>query len=189
MWWHRGRTEVLRHLRGGFETVWKKSFLCDLSVSALRRPAGYSFIEIVIVAAIIAILASAIMPLAKVTSQRQREAELRRDLREIRTAIDKFKDAVEQQKIAATQLAPGSEGYPPMLETLVEGVPIPNDSTGRRLKFLRRVPVDPMTRSTQWGLRSYQDAPDSTVWGGQNVFDVYTPYDGVALDGTRYRDW
>lgn len=167
----------------------RTSFLCGLSVSALRRIAGYSFAEIIIVAAIIAILASVIMPLARVTTQRGREAELRRDLREIRTAIDKFKDAVDEKRIAATQLAPGSEGYPPTLDTLVEGVPIANDSTGRLLKFLRRVPVDPMTRSTQWGLRSYQDAPDATAWGGQNVFDVYTTYDGVALDGTKYRDW
>jgi len=155
----------------------------------VERRSGYSFIEIIIVAAIIAILASAIMPLAKVTSQRQREAELRRDLRDIRTAIDKFKDAVDQGRIAATQLAPGSEGYPPTLDALVVGVPIANDATGRVLKFLRRVPIDPMTRSPQWGLRSYQDSPDATAWGGQNVFDVYTAYDGIALDGTRYRDW
>lgn len=176
-----------RRERGAF--FFRKRALGNLSVSALRRTAGYSFIEITIVVAIIAILASAIMPLAKVTSQRQREAELRRSLREIRTAIDKFKDAVDQQKIAATQLAPGSEGYPPTLDTLVEGVPIPNDKTGRRLKFLRRVPLDPMTRTTEWGRRSYQDAPDATAWGGQNVFDVYTTYDGTALDGTKYRDW
>lgn len=156
------------------------------------RAEGYSFVEIVIVTAVIAILASAIMPLAKVTSQRQREAELRRDLREIRTAIDKFKDAFDQKAIVATELPQGSEGYPPTLDTLVEGVegvPVGKDTKGRLVKFLRRVPIDPMTRSTQWGLRSYQDAPDSTVWGGQNVFDVYTNYDGVALDGTRYRDW
>jgi general secretion pathway protein G len=150
---------------------------------------GFTYVELLVVTTIVLILASAVQPLARVTMQRTREAELRRVLREMRTAIDKFKDAVDTQKIAATQLPPGSEGYPPTLDTLVEGVPIVKDATGRRLKFLRRVPIDPMTRSPQWGLRSYQDAPDATAWGGQNVFDVYTPYDGVALDGTRYRDW
>jgi general secretion pathway protein G len=83
----------------------------------------------------------------------------------------------------------GSEGYPPDLDTLVDGVSVANDASGRKLKFLRRIPVDPMTHSTEWGLRSYQDKPDTTRWGGQNVFDVYTTFDGKALDGTKYRDW
>ena len=129
------------------------------------------------------------MPLAQVTSQRQREAELRRDLREMRTAIDRFKDAVDQGQIAASELEPGNEGYPPSLETLVEGIGAANDASGRKLKFLRRVPIDPMTNSTDWGLRAYQDEPDSTSWGGRNVFDVYTKSDGTALDGTKYKDW
>jgi general secretion pathway protein G len=150
---------------------------------------GHTFIELLIVTTLLLILASAAMPLARVTAQRQREAELRRVLREMRTAIDRFRDSVEQQLIATTELEPGSEGYPPDLETLVEGVPAANDASGRKLKFLRRVPIDPMTNSIEWGLRSYQDKPDSTSWGGKNVFDVYSQSDGTALDGTKYRDW
>jgi general secretion pathway protein G len=150
---------------------------------------GYTFVELLVVSALIFILASAVMPLAKVTARRQREAELHRALREIRTAIDKFKDAADLGQIAALDLRPGSEGYPPDLETLVEGVSVVNDATGRKLKFLRRVPFDPMTHSHEWGLRSYQDEPDTRRWGGQNVFDVYTTFEGTALDGTKYRDW
>jgi general secretion pathway protein G len=135
------------------------------------------------------ILASAIMPLAKVTSARMREAELHRALREMRTAIDKYKDAADLGNIGSLDIKVGSEGYPPDLETLVEGVRAANDATGRKLRFLRKVPVDPMTRSTEWGLRSYQDKPDATRWGGQNVFDVYTKFDGTGLDGTKFRDW
>jgi general secretion pathway protein G len=129
------------------------------------------------------------MPLAQVTSQRQREAELHRSLREMRTAIDKFKDAVDSGQIAASDLEPGNEGYPPDLDTLVEGVSAANDATGRKLKFLRRIPIDPMTNSPEWGMRSYQDKPDSSSWGGKNVFDVYTKSTAAALDGTKYRDW
>ena len=150
---------------------------------------GYTFIELLVVATIILILASAVMPLAKVTATRQREAELRRQLREIRTAIDKYKDAADLGQISPLEIKVGTEGYPPDLETLVEGVPVANDVTGKKLKFLRRVPIDPMTKDTEWGLRSYQDEPDATRWGGQNVFDVYTRFEGTALDGTKYRDW
>ena len=153
-----------------------------------REDRGYTFVEIIVVATIIMILASAIMPLAKVTAQRTREAELRRSLRELRTAIDKYKDAADLGQIGSLDLKVGSENYPPDLETLVEGVTAANDATGRKLKFLRHVPIDPMTRSTDWGMRSYQDKPDATRWGGQNVFDVYTTFDGKALDGTKYRD-
>ena len=138
---------------------------------------------------ILLILASAVLPLAQVTSQRQREAELRRDLREIRTAIDKFKDAVDVGQIPPTELRPQNEGYPPDLDTLVEGVSAAGDASGRKLKYLRRIPVDPMTNSMEWGLRSYQDRPDTTSWGGQNVFDVYTKSTATGLDGTKYRDW
>ena len=155
----------------------------------MKGERGYTFIELVIVSTILLILASAVMPLAQVTSQRQREAELRRSLREMRTAIDRFKDAVDQGIIPTTELRPGNEGYPPDLETLVEGVSVANDATGRQIKFLRRIPIDPMTNSTEWGLRAYQDSPTSSSWGGQNVFDVYTTSDGTGLDGTKYRDW
>jgi general secretion pathway protein G len=156
---------------------------------ALGAERGYTFIELMVVATIILILASAIMPLAKVTSTREREAELRRDLREIRTAIDKFKDAADASQISPVDLKPDGMGYPPDLDTLVEGVTAANDQTGRKLKFLRRVPVDPMTHDSEWGLRSYQDAANATRWGGQNVFDVYTQSDGTALDGTKYKEW
>ena len=150
---------------------------------------GYTFVELLIVTAILFVLASAVMPLAQVTSQRQREAELRRTLRELRTAIDGFKKAVDGGQIPTTELEPGNEGYPPDLETLVEGISAANDASGRKLRFLRRVPIDPMTSTSEWGMRSYQDSPTSTSWGRQNVFDVYTTSDGTGLDGTRYRDW
>jgi len=150
---------------------------------------GYTFIELLVVSAIVMLLASAVMPLARVTATRQREAELRRALREMRVAIDRYKDAADAQQIASLEIKVGSEGYPADLDVLVEGVSVQNDATGRKLKFLRRIPVDPMTHSNEWGKRSYQDAPDASRWGGQNVFDVYTTFDGTALDGTKYRDW
>ena len=153
------------------------------------RSRGFTFIELLVVSTLLIILASAIMPMAKVTMQRQREVELRRSLREIRTALDKFKDAADAGLIGAMDLKAGAEGYPADLETLVEGVSVVNDQSGRKLKFLRRIPIDPMTNSSDWGKRSYQDRPDSTSWGGQNVFDVYTKSEGTALDGTKYRDW
>jgi general secretion pathway protein G len=154
-----------------------------------RSERGFSLVEVIVVVTILMIMASAAMPLARVTQQRQKEAELRRSLREIRTAIDKFKDGVDQGLIATTELEPGSEGYPPDLETLVEGVPVANDASGRKLKFLRRIPIDPMTNGAKWGMRSYQDKPDATSWGGRNVFDVFTMSEATALDGTKYRDW
>ena len=142
--------------------------------------AGYTFVEVAVVAAIIAILASAALPLAKVTMQRQREMELRRSLREMRLAIDKFKDATDQNLISPNDIDNDADGYPPTLETLVDGVTPANDTTGRRLRFLRRIPFDPLTRSTEWGLRSSRDDPDSKSWGGQNVYDIYTTFDGKA---------
>ena len=137
----------------------------------------------------LAVLASAVLPLSKVTMQRQREAQLRRGLRDLRTAIDRYKDAVTLQQIGGNNVRAGSEGYPPDLETLVEGVERMNDASGTKLKFLRRIPYDPMTRSDEWGLRSYQDEPGSTTWGGDNVYDVYSMSDATALDGTKYNEW
>ncbi len=150
---------------------------------------GYSFVELLIVTTILLILASAVLPMARVTSQRQREAELRRTLREMRTAIDKFKDAVDQGLIPTTELETGSEGYPPDLDILVEGARVAGDGAGRKLKFLRRIPVDPMTNEAEWGMRAYGDSPDSRSWGGKNIFDVYSRSEGTALDGTKYSDW
>ncbi len=154
-----------------------------------REPKGFTFIELLVVTTILLILASAVMPLAKVAVQREREAELHRVLREMRTAIDKYKDAVDNGLIGSVDVKVGSEGYPPDLETLVEGVTVANDASGRKLKFLRRIPIDPITRSTEWGMRAYGDRPDSTSWGGGNVYDVYSKAGGTALDGTKYKDW
>jgi general secretion pathway protein G len=151
--------------------------------------AGYTFIELLVVSAILAILAAAVMPLTRVTVQRHREIALRRALKEMRTAIDHFKDAADQGRIATIDLPANGEGYPKDLETLVEGVPLNNDASGIKLKFLRRIPMDPITESTDWQLRSYQDEADTTSWGGQNVFDVRTRSDARALDGTYYKDW
>jgi len=155
----------------------------------MRNTKGFTFIELMVVTAIIMILASVAVPLAQVTAQREREAELHRALREMRTAIDKFKDAVDQGLVPTTELDPANEGYPKDLDVLVQGVSVANDASGRKLKFLRRIPIDPMTKSTEWGKRSYQDRPDTSSWGGQNVFEVYTTSDGTGLDGTKYKDW
>jgi general secretion pathway protein G len=155
----------------------------------MHRQRGYTFVEIAVVAAIVAVLASAALPLASVTMQRTREIELRRNLREIRTAIDKFKDAADQNLISPNDIDNDAEGYPPTLQVLVDGVTPANDTSGRKLRYLRRIPTDPMTRTTTWGLRSSRDQPDSRAWGGQNVYDIYTTSEGRALDGTNYRDW
>jgi general secretion pathway protein G len=172
--------------QGRFARV-RRSFSLDARSGAGSR--GFTFIELLVVTTILLILASAVMPLARVTVQRQKEMELRRYLREMRTAIDKFKEAADAGVIGAFDIKAGSEGYPPDLDTLVEGVSKVNDQTGTKLKFLRKIPIDPMTHSAEWGLRSYQDKVDATSWGGQNVFDVYTKSTGIALDGTKYRDW
>ncbi len=150
---------------------------------------GFTYVELLVVTTIVLILASAVQPLARVTIQRTREAELRRVLREMRTAIDKFKDAADSGQIPTTELKANSEGYPPDLQALVDGVSVANDATGRQLKFLRRIPMDPTTGDSEWGLRAYQDKPDSSSWSGQNVYDVYSKNQGTALDGTKYRDW
>jgi general secretion pathway protein G len=154
-----------------------------------RGASGFTFIELLVVTTILLILASAVMPLAKVTVQRQREAELRRSLREMRTAIDKYKEAVDNGLIGSIDVKAGSEGYPPDLDTLVEGVTVANDASGRKLKFLRRVPRDPITNSTDWGKRSYSDKPDATTWGGSSVYDVYSKSTAKSLDGTKYNEW
>jgi general secretion pathway protein G len=155
-----------------------------------RLEAGFTFVELLVVTALVAILASAIMPLARVANQREREIELRRALRELRTAIDHYKDAADGGQIPPTSIRAGSEGYPPDLETLVVGVDSAGDaSSSHKLKFLRRIPIDPMTGKSEWGLRAYEDKPDSKSWGGQDVFDVYSKSEGTGLDGTKYSDW
>ena len=154
-----------------------------------KSSSGFTFIELIVATAIMMILASAALPMARVSMKRQREAELRHSLREMRDAIDQFKDWADAGRIASTELTFGSENYPASLDVLVQGVALANDATGRKKKFLRRIPIDPMTGSADWGMRSYQDNTDSRVWGGQNVYDVYTKFDGKALDGTKYKDW
>ncbi len=166
----------------GMRTAW-------LAGRRAGRQDGYSFIELIMVAAIVLVLASAVLPLGKVGIQRQKEVELRRALREMRTAIDRYKDAADLQQISNLEMEPDDMGYPPDLETLVEGVTRAGDASQTKLRFLRRVPKDPFTGEAEWGLRSYQDRPDSTSWGGQNVFDVYSTADGTGLDGTPYREW
>jgi len=150
---------------------------------------GFTFVELVVVTTILLILAATAIPMARVVTQRRKEAELRQALREMRTAIDRFKDAVDRGLIATSEVEAGHEGYPPDLDVLVEGVSVVGDASERELRFLRRVPVDPMTGEAEWGLRSYQDEPDARSWGGDSVFDVRSLSEGTALDGTRYRDW
>jgi len=199
--------------------------------------AGMTLLELIIACAILLILASAAMPVARYTVKRQKEAELRRELREMRDAIDRYKDAADRNLI---RVEAGSEGYPPDLDTLVKGVDLASQQGGgiagatpagqlnpsagfggafglspggpgagrqsagqtfgqgnstqgqdlvRHVRFLRRVPVDPLTGHAEWGMRSVQDDPDSTSWGGKNVFDVFSLASGTALDGTKYGDW
>jgi len=154
----------------------------------MKRTGGFTYIELIIATFILAILAAAVVPVAEVTAKRAKEVELRRDLRIIRDAIDNFKQSVDLGLIGGSDVELGSEGYPKDLERLVEGVSQVG-AVDKKLKFLRRIPLDPMTHSVEWGLRSYQDEPDSMSWGGQNVYDVYTTSRETALDGTNYRDW
>ena len=143
---------------------------------------GVTLIELVVAITILLILTSAAVPIARTRIKRERERELRQDLWEMRDAIDRYKDAADR---GAFQIKVGSEGYPPDLETLVNGV----DVQGKKVRFLRRIPLDPMTGKAEWGLRSMQDDPASTSWGGQNVFDVYTKSEDTALDDTKYSEW
>ena len=151
------------------------------------RQAGMTLLELIIACTILLILSSAALPIARFTIVREREKELRRDLRDMRTAIDRYKDYADRGMIR-TEV--GSEGYPPDLDTLVKGVALgASGANGKNVRFLRRVPVDPMTGQADWGMRSIQDDPDSQSWGGKNVFDVYSKSQGSALDVTKYTDW
>jgi len=153
-----------------------------------RRAAGFTLLELILTIAILSIFTAAAIPIARNAIQRQREIELRRALRELRTAIDRYKRAYDAGIISRFEMQAETEGYPPNLEVLVNGVQLAG-SPDRKIRFLRRIPVDPMTGRAEWGLRSTQDEPTARSWGGQNVFDVYSLSDGIALDGTRYRDW
>jgi general secretion pathway protein G len=147
-----------------------------------KKQRGLTLVELIVAISIMAILAVAAMPLARVTVRREKERELRRDLWEMRDAIDRYKEAADRGMF---QTKLGSEGYPPDMDTLVKGV----DIAGKKVRFLRRIPTDPMTGKAEWGMRSMQDDPDSDSWGGQAVFDVFTKSDGTAIDGTKYKDW
>ena len=148
-----------------------------------KHESGFTLIELIVATAILSILTMMALPLARVTIKREREKELRTALWEMRDAIDRYKDAADRQLF---QTKVDSQNYPPDLETLVKGV---EAQGGKKIRFLRSIPIDPMTKSTEWGLRSMQDDVDSDSWGGQNVFDVYTKSDGTGLDGTKYKDW
>jgi general secretion pathway protein G len=139
--------------------------------------------ELVIAATILSILTLMVIPLTRITVQREREKQLRQSLWEMRDAIDRYKDAADRGMF---QTKVDSQNYPPDLETLVKGV---EAQGGKKIRFLRSIPTDPMTKSKEWGMRSMQDDADSDSWGGQNVFDVYTKSEGIGLDGTKYKDW
>jgi general secretion pathway protein G len=139
--------------------------------------------ELIVASAILSILTLMALPLARVTIQREKEKQLHRALWDMRDAIDRYKEAADRNMF---QIKLDSQGYPPDLEELVKGV---EAQGGKKMKFLRSIPVDPMTKSKEWGLRSMQDDADSDSWGGQSVFDVYTKSEGTALDGTKYKDW
>ena len=147
-----------------------------------RTERGLTLVELIVTITILAILASAAVPIARFKAKRDNERELRRDLWQMRDAIDHYKDAADR---GAFQTKVESQNYPPDLETLVNGV----DVQGKKVKFLRRIPIDPMTGHAEWGLRSMQDDPNSDSYGGQSVFDVYSKSTGTALDGTKYSDW
>jgi general secretion pathway protein G len=146
---------------------------------------AFTFVELMASITIILLLTAIALPLARVQIQRAKEVELRRDLREVRDAIDRYKAFADQGMIP---IKADTFGYPPDLQTLVEGVTLKGTATAK-YKFLRKMPVDPMTDTPDWGMRSMQDDPDSRSWGGQNVFDVFSKSDGTALDGTKYSDW
>lgn len=147
-----------------------------------RGEAGLTLVELIVTVAILAIVASAAVPVARFEVKRQKERELRYDLWQMREAIDHYKDAADKN---AFQTKVDSQGYPPDLQRLVDG----EDIQGKKVRFLRRIPIDPMTGKDDWGMRSMQDDPTSDSFGGQSVFDVYSKSDGTALDGTKYKDW
>jgi general secretion pathway protein G len=146
---------------------------------------GMTLIELILACSILVILASAALPVARYSIVRSKELELRRDLREMKDAVDRYKDLADRNLI---RVEVGSEGYPPDLETLVKGVQV-GANADKKIRFLRKIPVDPMTGQAEWGLRCVSDDPDSTNWCGKNVFDIYSKSQGTALDGTKYSDW
>lgn len=151
----------------------------------MRRARGYTFVELVVVCAVLVILAGAAFPVAKYTRLRIKEMELRSALREMRASIDEFKRYTDAGLLPVDF---GTDGYPSELEVLVEPIDVVGQ-VDKQIRFLRRIPVDPMTGEAEWGLRSTSDEPDSTSWGGENVFDVYSLADGIGIDGVPYSEW
>jgi general secretion pathway protein G len=151
----------------------------------IRRQSGMTLLELIIACSILLVLSTAALPMARYSVWRQKEKDLHQDLQDMRDAIDRYKDAADLQQI---KVQPGSQNYPPDLETLVKGVPLGTNGD-KVIRFLRKVPVDPMTGQADWGLRAVGDDPDSTSWGGKNVFDVYSKSQGTAMNGTKYSDW
>jgi general secretion pathway protein G len=150
-----------------------------------RSERGFTLAELVMVASILVILAAVTLPVAKFTARRTKEMELRAALREMRSAVDEYKRYSDMGYIPVDL---GTDGYPAELEILVEGVEVVGQ-VDKKLKLLRRIPVDPMTGEREWGLRSYQDEPDASSWGGENVYDVYSLSGAVGLNGVPYREW
>src|SRR5882757_8381219 len=160
--------------------------MSSAGISRRKNQRGLTLVELIVAFTILMVLTSMAVPAARYKIRRERERELRYALREIRVAIDKYKDAADMQKVGPTKL--GTEGYPENLQMLVDGVKL-TGQVDKKIKFLRRIPKDPFTNSIEWGLRSMQDEPTSTSWGGQNVFDVYSKTSDKAADGTAYADW
>lgn len=153
------------------------------------RTNGVTIIELICVIAIMLVIASVVLPVGQTVIKKQKEIELRRALRQIRVAIDDFHELALNFPGVRQELDMDNQDlYPPELEILVEGIDL-GLAVEKKVKFLRRIPVDPMTNSTEWGLRSSRDDDTSDFWGGENVFDVYTKSTGTALDGTKYKDW
>jgi general secretion pathway protein G len=153
----------------------------------LPANAGLTLLELIVSCTILSMLATMAIPIARFTAQRERENELRYDLRYMRDAIDRYKDLADHGQIRVDAT---TGGYPPDLQTLVKGVQLTSAAGGgKTIHFLRSIPVDPMTGKAEWGLRSSEDDPDSTSWGGQNIFDVYSLSHGAAINGTKYAEW
>jgi general secretion pathway protein G len=159
-----------------------KSMKAGAERRSVEKMSGFTLIELIVATTILLILTSLALPMARITIKREKERELRRDLWEMRDAIDRYKDAADR---GAFQMKVGSDGYPPDLDTLVNGVSV----NTKKLRFLRKIPIDPMTGNAEWGMHSMQDDPKSDSWDGNNVFDVFTKSQGTALDGTQYKDW
>ena len=165
-----------------------------MRVTRAKRPlsaeVGLTLLELIVSCTILTLLATMAIPIARYTAQREREAQLRYDLRYMREAIDRYKDLADHGQIRVDAT---TNGYPPDLETLVKGVPLTSlgagGGGGKTIRFMRSIPVDPMTGKAEWGLRSSEDDADSTSWGGQNIFDVYSQSQGTAINGTKYSEW